>query len=279
MQSILDDIGTPEDQAFIRHTLQECSAISSLSGQEINMLYQVRDAYFLPKVGQSFIEVYRDGRLYYGLLLDRRNRCPYMFCVHLDRVPNFWTQKAYVTPISENSPGTLTGQLDDIAGIAVLRYLHMRYPLNILFTTNEEFCESWGELEEAIRAYRTTECPLIPVSVDIDVFKSLEEFSQDNPVTIRTKDRAGKMNLKLVQRFRGLAQRFGIPYSEDDRGYTLVETGMLSQQTTGQMTGAHIGIPLTNYHTDRETTTWAVIWNTIKLLTAIIADVGETPIP
>jgi hypothetical protein len=270
MQTVLDKIGSEEDKTFILECLKSYSAITSLSGGELNMLYKVRDD-FKCRTGQTFIEVYRDELPYYGLLLDQKNRCPYLFTVHLDRVPNFWTQEGYTNTIMDVEE-RLIGQLDDIIGIAIMYYIHQHYPVNILFTTNEEFCESWVELRDAIKTYKTETCPLIPVSVDIDVCKKLEEFEKENPVTIRSRDRAGKMNPLVVNHFRRIAATYGISNAGDSLGYTMVESGMLAHETKGEFSGAHVGIPLIHYHTDKEMTTWATVWNAIKLLSAIVAD-------
>ena len=276
MQNVLDKIGSEEDKVLILERLKAYSTITSLSGSELNMLFKVRDD-FKCRAGQIFIEVYRDQQPYYGLLLDQKNRCPYLFTVHLDRVPNFWTQTGYTNTILDVD-GRLCGQLDDIIGIAVMYYIHQHYPVNILFTTNEEFCESWVELRDAIKTYGTETCPLIPVSVDIDVCRKFEEFEKDSPVTIRSKDRAGKMNPTIVSHFRHLAEVYGISNAGDSLGYTMVEAGMLAHETRGEFTGAHVGIPLINYHSDKEMTTWATVWNAVKLLSAIVANSVNVPL-
>ena len=251
-----------EIKKFVLKKLREYSDIPSLSGHEDQML--------------SFLKTDFDCKDWYELkvngvtefcYLQHDLACPdYFFTVHTDRVPNFKGNKPFTNTI-EDQGEILQGQLDDIIGISVLRYLHsLNYPMNILFTTREEYCESWKQVHQTILAFSDNlVLPMKPISIDIDIFPSLSSF-KDGQVTLRSFDSCGPMDPILVSLLRHCASNANIPYFKDNVGKAIVEPGFLAQHTDGVFKGAHIGIPLINYHTDKEQTYWLVVYNICRLL-------------
>lgn len=262
-------------QAKVLEYLKAYSAIPSLTYEEQQMLDYIYDD-FLPHPSQGFREVYVERRIRYSALLARPGVCPYLFIVHVDRVPQFSTGQPYTNTIVEPNPlgdDVLTGQLDNIISLSVLRVLHDSYPMNIIFTTEEEHGASAPEIVELLDSLHADYGDLLPISVDIDIFRDLKEF-EDNAITLRTHCAAGDYKEDLVDKLRALATRFAIPWSGDDRGRTIVEAGFLSTETGGRLQGAHVGIPLINYHSNTETTTWDTVYNAYRLLLVVLEDAG-----
>jgi putative aminopeptidase FrvX len=150
--------------------------------------------------------------------------------------------------------------------------------MNILFTTREERCESWKQLHQTILAFSTSlVSSMKPISIDIDIFPSLSSF-KDGQVTLRSFDNCGPMDPLLVSLLRHCAGNAMVPYFKDTIGTAIVEPGFLAQHTGGVFRGAHIGIPLINYHTDKEQTYWSSVYNIVKLVHCFLSDtiiIGE----
>jgi hypothetical protein len=258
-------------QAKVFDLLRRFSAVPALTYKEEAMLDLLYNE-FIPHSGQELREVRVERLPYYNLLLGTPQQCPFLFIAHIDRVPDFHTGEPHVNVMqdgSEYGPEYLTGQLDNIISIALLKLVQQQYPINVLFTTREEHCESAPQIIEVMDLFAESH-GLVPVSVDIDIFRELSEFNQDHPVTLRTRCQAGVYDLTLVAEFRDVATKYDIPWSGNERGHTIVEAGFLESASRGKYKGAHIGIPLINYHSHRETTTWKTVYNTYRFLCRLV---------
>jgi len=257
----------PDDSVlkeFILGKLQKYTSIQSLSGQEANFLKVVQEDFDEEYKG-NWRKVFLDNNPYYYFRESTigghfKKDAPirnHFLITHTDRVP-IWRNKNVTTITSEDQQ--LQGQLDNIIGIAVARTLiHIGLPVKILFTTDEERVKSVSQVLEVCSLSK-----YIPITVDIDVFNDLSEF-ENGLITLRCKDESGLMLLPLVDKLQSLAVSLDIPFTED-KGYAIVETGFLARATNNKYLGAHVGIPLINYHSDEEITTWKVVYNTIKVL-------------
>lgn len=248
---------------FLLKKLKQYSSIASSPRNEEHFANFIQEDFSTNTQEQPEVsrKVYRNGKLYYYFLAKDLTQ-PYFFTVHLDRV---WD---YVNTIQDDGD-FLVGQLDDIIGIAILRYLYeQKIPLNILFTTVEEYADSWHQLEEIIKLYPK----LRPISIDIDVFHGLDELVGDF-ISLRDFDRIGKFDLPLVNELRNIAQEEKIPFCTNYNGWAFVETACLEHHTG--LKGAHIGIPIINYHSDKETARWGTIFNCIKLTQLFIHKITE----
>jgi len=273
--ALMQPLGSDEEiKKFVLKKLQDYSAIPALSEHEDQML--------------SFLKTDFDRKDWYELkvngvtefcYLQQDLACPdYFFTVHTDRVPSFsrGNRSAFTNTIVDQGE-VLQGQLDDIIGISVLCYLHsLNYPMNILFTAKEEYCISWKQLHQTILAFSDSlVLPMKPISIDIDIFPSLSSF-KDGQVTLRSFDNCGSMDPILVSLLRHCASKVTVPYFKDSIGTAIVEPGFLAQHTDGVFKGAHIGIPLINYHTDKEQTYWLVVYHIVKLIQRFLLDTITT---
>jgi len=249
---------------FILEKITKYSSVESLSGQEDHFLQMIEEDFHVEGDYNDWRKVYmKDDPYYYYRTGGSKTQSslPYFLVVHADRVPNYNTagNPAYVNTISSTGE-FLTGQLDNIIGIAIARYLvEIRTPIDILFTTKEEVVKSTLQLWEMCKLSKK-----VPITIDIDIFNDVEDF-KSGAVTLRFKDRNGQMLTALVKKLQKAASDNDIPFSFLD-GEAIVETGFLSKLEDGKFKGAHVGIPLINYHSDLETTNWNCVINAVKVL-------------
>jgi len=251
---------------FILKKLKEYSKIPSLSYKEDKMFsYLLKD--FKPLNNQTlFIEKRESNKKKLFLfLLEDNLTFPYIFVVHTDRIGNEKTHKSYLNTIN-SSKDKIYGQLDNILGIAILRYLHEeKIPLNILFTSREEVQMSWSQILQVISTYSYIQGEsFIPISIDVDVFDKID--SSVASITLRTFDFFSKFDIETVKKLQRIAKKEKIKYSIDEYGQAYTEIGMLSLYTEGSIKGAHIGIPIENYHSDKECVFWNTVYDIIKLV-------------
>ena len=262
----------PDDnilKEFILKKLQKYTAIPSLSGQESAFL-SVLQQDFDEEFKGNWRKVHLDDKPHYyfrespiGKQFGEKAPIRDHFLItHVDRVSSYKSLRTpFLTEISSDDTH-LEGQLDNIIGIVVARVLvYIGLPVKILFTTKEELVQSTPQVLEVCKLSEKT-----PITVDIDVFDDLEQF-QHGVVTLRKHDNAGNMLVPLVEELQKWAEHLAIPITQTD-GYAIVETGFLSRATNDKYQGAHVGIPLINYHSDEEVTSWKVVYNTIKILHA-----------
>jgi hypothetical protein len=250
-----------EIKSFILKKLQKYSSIPSLSGEEFTFLSVLLQDFDEEHPGNWRKVYYNNSPFYfYRSCLDNRPSLPYFLITHSDRVSGFWRNyTAYIDTIKDNGD-LLTGQLDNIVGIAIARYLtFIGIPIDILFTTKEELVKSTYQVVEVCKLEGKT-----PITIDIDVFDEISEF-KNGLISLRFKDNAGDMLPSLVTELQSAAMTIKVPYTEK-LGYAVVETGFLASATNNEYRGAHIGLPLINYHSDQETASWKSVFNIIQLL-------------
>lgn len=251
-------------QTFILDKLKLYSSMPSLTGKEEKFLNFLVSDFHKDGDLNKWRKVYLDNNPYYYYRNGGKAETsilPYFLVVHTDRVPNYNASKdtAYVDTISRTVE-FLTGQLDNIIGISIARYLIEKdIPIDILFTTREETVESTLQLWEMCKLNGKT-----PITIDIDVFNDIDKVRKGQ-TTLRFEDRNGQMLTSLVKTLQKVAVDNEIPFSFNE-GEAIVETGFLSKIDNGKYKGAHVGIPLINYHSDMETTTWECVYNTILVL-------------
>lgn len=253
---------TTEDEIkkFILNKLQKYSSIPSLSGEEFTFLSVLLQDFDIEHRGNWRKVYYNSSPFYfYRSCLDNRPSLPYFLITHSDRVPNWKKGIAYTDTIKDDGD-LLTGQLDNIIGISIARYLtFIGIPIDILFTTNEEPVKSTYQVVEVCKLEGKT-----PITIDIDIFDEITQF-KNGLISLRFKDNAGDMLPSLVTELQKEASTIKIPFTEN-LGYAVVETGFLSRATNNEYQGAHVGLPLINYHSDRETASWKSVFNIIQLL-------------
>lgn len=261
----------PTNMMEIKHVilplLKEFASIPSLTGHEEGMMSKVGE-YFLPIYPfYDFYFLTRKNKPYCAYLASSTSPSKYVLVVHLDRVPNRDGEPYHTIPVDHGE--YVQGQLDDSIGIAIAYYL-MRYsgkPISVLFTTLEEIGESWYQIKDFVKLFSSSEQPVIPVGIDIDIFDTLPE--QEGLISLRNEDQAGKMYLPEVNKFRTRAEDLSLPWTATV-GYSITEIGFVSSHTNEVIQGVHVGLPLTHYHTNKECIQWGAIVNVIQLLTSII---------
>ena len=254
----------------IMEHLKRYSAIASLPGSE-SLMWEIVKNDFQPRNDMERLrEVKVDGKIKYGALYSTEIPGKYttmenrqiIWIVHLDRVSGPGGLPYTNTIIDYDD--YVMGQLDDIIGIAILKAVFdMQVPLNIMFTTEEETVKSVPQIIEFLKL-PDNEDMYVPVTIDIDVFEDIADIEEMGP-TIRNYDNNAHFDLTTVTFLRNVAAEQVIEY-ETSAGYAIVETGFLSHATQGELTGAHLGIPITNYHTDRECAFWNTIHDVVKLV-------------
>jgi len=249
---------------YILSKLKKYSSIASLSGNESEFLDLLINDFYKEGDPNKWRKVFMEEDPYYYYRsggTDNTSSLSYFLVTHADRVPNYNAggYPAFINTISSTNE-FLTGQLDNIIGIAIARYLvELGVPIDILFTTREEVVKSTLQLWEMCKLSKK-----VPITIDIDIFNDIEEF-RDGKITLRFQDRNGQMLDALVKKLQNTANVNNIPFSFLD-GEAIVETGFLSKLEDGKYKGAHVGIPLINYHSDMETTVWECVYNTVFVL-------------
>lgn len=252
---------------FMLPRLKAYSSIPSLSGKEKNFLKFLVTDFYRDQDSNIWRKVHMGDSPYYYYRLGGKKGVtplPYFLVVHVDRIPNYNAKSGtpYLNTITTSNVADefLTGQLDNIIGIVVARYLiELNIPIDILFTTKEEVVESTVQLWEMCKLSKK-----VPITIDIDVFNAVGEF-EDGHTTLRFEDRNGKMLKSLVKMLQVIANTNNIPFSFN-KGEAIVETGFLSKLEDGKYKGAHVGIPLINYHSDMETTKWECVHSAVSVL-------------
>ena len=245
---------------YITGKLKEYAEIPSVTGDETVFLERL-DREFITHEGMSRRTVMNDGKVYYSLL-KCGNGPDLVLCVHTDRVPDPKTNEPYKNKIKQNGE-FITGQLDNIISIAVMSYLNsIGLKFNILFTTSEEICFSYPQIDEVMQLYG-----MVPVSVDIDVYSQETDISSGY-ITIRNKSFSREYDQGTVRLLRKAAEENDIPVNNDS-GLSHDEVFHLMRAVPGR-NGAHLGLPIYNYHSNREAVSVKAVLNMISLLKAVI---------
>lgn len=166
---------------YVIRKLKEYAAIPSLTHHEDEFLnYLIAD--FGTPQGMEWIKVKIEGKQQAQFLHNVGDDSGLVFTVHTDRVPDA-DGNPFQNIIAEcKDDGSITGQLDDLIAIAILRHvIESGIKVNILFTTQEEICNSYVQVAAVADNFG-----LMPVSIDIDPVRIFDE-SKDRAITIREK--------------------------------------------------------------------------------------------
>lgn len=275
LETNLKPITFEDVHQYIPEFLQKYGAVESLSGNEVAFWQVLKQGFFEDARNaeeESVIEeIFTDDKFSYAVChaVRRDNRAfnP-VFVVHLDRVPDRTTGKGYRNTYKESANSTVEApayqaQLDNLIGIGVLKYLwDAGRRFNILFTTSEESVQSWWQLKDTVIYYKLT-----PITVDIDVINNLSDVAPGE-ISLRMYDQGGPLDTTLVSILRLLSLQAGIPLTES--GWSHTETAHLAAMTEGAFKGAHIGLPVTNYHTGSEEVYAKTVYNSIKFIDTLI---------
>lgn len=188
----------------------------------------------------------------------------YIWIVHLDRVPEFYSPRIPYAPEIIDHGDYVQSQLDNLVSICIMKMLYDEgVPVSILFTTREESVESF---EDLLQFDMCTDMKYHYITLDIDVINNLGENDNDG-ITIRTRDNVGSFNKEVQEYLVGIAQKNNIPYQVDKVGFALVETAYMYRETDGAFNrGNHIGIPITHYHTNKEECKYSTIGHAYDFL-------------
>lgn len=245
---------------YVIRKLKEYAAIPSLTHHEDEFMnYQIAD--FGTPQGMEWMKVKIEGKQQAQFLHNVGDDSGLVFTVHTDRVPDA-DGIPFQNIIAEcKEDGTITGQLDNLISIAILRYvIESGIKVNILFTTQEEICNSYIQVAAVADNFG-----LMPVSIDIDPVRSFEE-GKERAITIREKSFSYLYEPETVRMLQEVAVRNNIPF-ETDYGYVCDEILYLIRAEQG--TGCHLGLPLMNYHTNREKVKAVAVLSMIDLISAV----------
>lgn len=245
-------------RAYILQALKDYSSIPSLSGKEHRMMAKVQEDFPL-SFGDTYLVYKNDFPYYFARIPSNISSGSLIACVHLDRVPGP-RYNAYIDTIVDKRD-YVVGQLDDIIGIAILKYLVQveQKSIPIVFTTQEERGNSYPQVIDVCTLHK-----LRPLSIDIDIFDDVEEKFLDT-ITLRYEDELAVFDETLVSSLHKTANKIDIPFSVSE-GSAIVEPGFVARHTRGKIKGAHIGLPLLNYHTNMEEIRWKPILDAVKLV-------------
>jgi len=246
------------DTNFIFHKLTKYSQISSLPGREHNFLEFLEEdfsSYF------SWFKMVKNDFPYF-LLADHysRNETRILFIVHTDRIP------LKKQPILSTSNDFVKGQLDNTLIIAILRELveSKVFPFDVLFTTREEEQESYGQVNYVLRGLLPD---YIPICLDVVPVKTQYHLKHGH-ILIPKKDGFGKFRRPVVQSLQRIAKDCGISIFQSSKGLA-TDLGLANKKEE-KARGGCLGLPIINYHTYNETTSWKCIVKYHRLLRQLI---------
>ncbi|MFA5396488.1 MAG: hypothetical protein WC346_10820 [Methanogenium sp.] len=252
----------------IMSLLIDFASVPSLTGQEGKMIEKI-SKYFLPAYPfHDFYSIYKKNEPFCAFITSFISPPTYVLVVHLDRVPDS-SGLPYCT-VPEDKGDFIKGQLDDTIGIAIAYYIYFfsKKPVSVLFTTKEEITSSWPQIMMFLKTFSPHNRCIVPIGIDIDIFNRFPV--KQGVISLRQCDDAGNMDLRYVSLFREQADYLSIPWVFEE-GRSITEIGALSNHTKGELQGVHIGLPLLNYHTDKEKVQWEAVFNAIKLITSVLS--------
>lgn len=177
--------------------------------------------------------------------------------------------------------GLLSCQLDNVVSAALILFLYRKgFQGTGLFTAQEECGRSWRyALSWFQREQITTDRLLV---LDTSPYATREEADAQS-ITLRHRDANGDfsktMTAELVQRCEELGLSYGfkdeyIERKNRDREHPYplgrTELGRIAAATQGEINGATLQIPTTDYHTSSETASLSAISAMLKLLQSYI---------
>lgn len=236
------------DKEFFLAKIKQFTETPSYSREEGNFISLLNDEFHnILSEKTKYREVKEDGKIQYAFYYHDESPS-IVFIVHVDRV------RVGKVEIVELTDRQLQGQFDNLVSVVTLLELVDRthLPINILFTTKEEIIQSSSQVVEIATLFPHLKL----VSVDIDVCKAHEPIDR---ITLRSFDRAGLYNMYVVDTLRDRALECQISFTENEVGWGMSDTGFVCDYTDGKVKGAGIGIPLYNYHSNKEIVDWKAI--------------------
>ena len=241
------------DLHFICEKMQEYSKIPSLTGHE-----------------QAFMDyLVEDISQLKGYAIEKRVDCfavksikpaDITILVHVDRIP--------VEPFEFSfNKGMWVGQHDNVISVAIARWLMSKaIPFNFLFTTKEENCQGGYQIRQYIEDH-PDQTTLIDLDIDVGV-KASETTS--GAVSIRKKDNMLSYPEAFVERVTSICKHDNIDYVHKDGAWLICQIGCaLGKAEILPKNYSFIGIPLINYHSNKEVASEKCVRNIVKLLTKI----------
>jgi putative aminopeptidase FrvX len=187
----------------------------------------------------------------------------WLVLAHIDRIP----VQPFTMQVQDNF---LTGQLDNVISVAICRYLmEQGTPVDFLFTTQEESCDSADQIVEAYEQNADYNV----IDMDIDVPISDHEVAV-GAITLRSRDNLAPYDKGLVRMMRKMAQENDIDYIRKDGHWLVCQIGTAIKKNPA-LKGMYLGLPINNYHSNKEVINLTCIKNTIKLFDGIRKNVGE----
>jgi len=178
--------------------------------------------------------------------------------VHTDRIP--------VRPFKFEvlNDKKLKGQLDNVISVAIARLLiDKATPVDFLFTTKEEVLRSNAQL---IAAWEAREYDHL-LDLDIDVTVESSEV-EGGAISLRDHDSIVNYHLPTVGMLRKLCQDNKVDYITKDGHWLMNQIGTSIRECPA-VKGCYVGIPIDNYHSNKEIVNLKCINNVLKLFDAI----------
>ncbi len=189
------------------------------------------------------------------------------------------------TPISygakcDSRETSLRGQLDNAISVAIaFNVFSTGFGGRVLFTCEEEIGHSWQSIQTVLERGTFENAKLIVM--DTSPFATEENHDLDF-VVLRNRDAHSLFDPALTEELKDCAERSGIPVVFKDSwieqqpqkkllvSYGSTELGRLIKATEGRWNGTTLQIPTLDYHTNRESASFAAIKNIHGFLAAYL---------
>ncbi|MDH3302883.1 MAG: peptidase M42 [Acidimicrobiia bacterium] len=174
------------------------------------------------------------------------------------------------TPPPQEEPGALVGQLDNTLSAAMaVELLASGFDGTVLFTCGEEAGRSWLALASWFDRPSTRLFVL-----DTSPFDDAGPVERGTAV-LRHADAGAEFDSSTTGQLADAAQRVGVDIlwkddilSRAGRPLGRTELGRVISETAGRVSGSTLQIPTTDYHTNRERTSWTAIEAVGRVLVA-----------
>ena len=244
-----------KDTQYIINKIKEYSMIPSQSGQEKVFLDYLKSEF--PNHNYSLQE--HPDCLFYKY----KKPTKWLVIAHTDRIP---VPKFKFEIIDKT---LIKGQLDNVISVAILRLLvEENIPVNILFTTEEETLKSCPQIVNISygKNYSVLE-------LDIDVATSKDEVIEGS-ISLRDRDNSAEFDKELVAYMKKICDRNNIRYITKDGDWLVDELGCTIAGVPS-IKGCYVGVPIWEYHSNKEIVNIKCIENAIKLFECIKKEVPD----
>lgn len=179
---------------------------------------------------------------------------------------------------SVSTASEVKGQIDNVISLGVIYTLFQNgFQGTALLCTEEEIGKSWIHLAKWLDKNSPYEQNLFVLDTS--------PYRENTPVesgwiVLRNRDKSAVFNKDLVEQIKQRCNKLSIPYQIKDEYFISLglktsdlgstELGRLAMETNGNLNGATIQIPTTEYHTSYETTSRSCIESYYALLHDIL---------